>query len=522
MTRRPTTRTESGEGGPRVKLALGSAAVRAAEEAAVSAGASHGDLMERAGAALAAETASIAPEGRILVVTGKGGNGGDGWVAARRLVEGGRDARVFALAPPASLTGAASAAAGAALESGVRWSTGAADALVLELAEASAVVDAVFGVGLRDAPDPAFADAIDAMDDADAPVVSADVPSGVDADTGAVPGVAVHADVTVTFGFPKPGLLLFPGAGHAGELVVADIGVEEPEELTGALEVWDWSDLAFLMPWPAAADHKGTRGAVLVVGGAPGMTGAVCLAASGALRAGAGYVTAAVPAPSLAVVECTLTTPVKTGLPAGPDGALDASATARVLELAQRAQAVVVGPGLGRSDGTRACVRALVREIDRPLVLDADALWALTGEMGSLRDRRAPAVLTPHAGEAASLLGLTREAVEADRPAAARALSGGSVVAVLKGARTLVSDGERVVVTMTGGPGLATMGTGDVLAGIVGALLAQGLGPLEAAALAAHLHGAAGDAASGALTPVCCTAEDVLTYLPEAVRALVG
>jgi hydroxyethylthiazole kinase-like uncharacterized protein yjeF len=505
-----------------VKLALGSDAVRAAEDAAVSAGVSLVELMERAGAALAAEVAAVVPEGRVVVVTGTGGNGGDGWVAARRLSEGGRDALVFALAEPDALSGAASAAAAAALVAGVTWRTGAVDALVLELADAAVVVDAVFGVGLRDAPRPPYADALVAIDDADAPVVSADVPSGVDADTGAVPGAAVQADVTVAFGFPKPGLLLFPGAGQAGELVVADIGLPGPPDPSGALEVWDWSDIAYLLPWPAETDHKGVRGAVLVVGGAPGMTGAVCLAASGALRVGAGYVTVAVPAPTLAVVECKLTAPVKAGLPSGPDGALDAAATGRLLELAERADVVVLGPGLGRSDGTRACVRALVRELDRPLVLDADALWALAGDMGPLRDRHAPTVLTPHAGEAASLLGITREAVEADRPAAVRALSGGACVALLKGARTLISDGRRVVVTMTGGPGLATMGTGDVLAGVVGALLAQGLPALEAAALAAYLHGAAGDAASDDLTPVCCTAEDVLTYLPEAVRALVG
>jgi hydroxyethylthiazole kinase-like uncharacterized protein yjeF len=505
-----------------VKLALGSDAVRAAEDAAVSAGVSLRELMERAGAALAAEVAALAPEGRVVVVAGKGGNGGDGWVAARRLTEDGRDVLVFAVEEPDALAGAAGEAAAAALAAGVPWCAGAVDALVISLADAAVVIDAVFGVGLRDAPLPPYAEVLAAMDDTDAPVVSADVPSGVDADTGRVPGAAVHADVTVAFGFPKPGLLLFPGAGLAGELVLADIGLPEPADLSGALEVWDWPDLAFLLPWPAATDHKGTRGAVLVVGGAPGMTGAACLAASGALRSGAGYVTVAVPSPSLAVVECKLTAPVKVGLPAGADGALDASATARVLELAERADAVVVGPGLGRSEGTRACVRALVRTLDRPLVLDADALWALIGDLDSLKARRACTVLTPHAGEAASLLGMTREAVEADRPAVARALSGGPCVAVLKGARTLVSDGERVVVTMTGGPGLATMGTGDVLAGVVGTLLAQGLAPLEAAALAAHLHGAAGDAASEDLTPVCCTAEDVLTYLPEAVRALAG
>jgi hydroxyethylthiazole kinase-like uncharacterized protein yjeF len=335
-----------------------------------------------------------------------------------------------------------------------------------------------------------------------------------------VPGAAVSADVTVTFGWAKTGLLLSPGAAHTGEILVADIGLPQPGDLTGALEIWEWSDLALLLPLPSPTDHKYDRGRVIVVGGSPGMCGAAVLAAHGALRMGAGHVTLAVPAPCLAVVESAILAPVKVPLPVEPDGGLAAPALAHLLGLSASADAVVLGPGLGRVGSTPDAVRAFLRDSKAPVVLDADGLHAIGSDLESLRSRGASTVLTPHSGEAARLLGVSVEEVESDRPAAARALAGGGLTCVLKGARTLVSDGERVVVTMTGGPALATLGTGDILAGMTGALLAQGLDPLEAGALAAHLHGAAGDAAAMRLTSVCCTAPDVLTYLPEAVRDL--
>jgi NAD(P)H-hydrate epimerase len=506
-----------------LRLAVTARLVRGSEEAAVSRGTTLAELMERAGTAVAAEAASLCPAGPVLVVTGRGNNGGDGWVAARCLLEAGQAVSVLALAGPDALGPLAAAAARAAIRAGVPWRpVTTPDETVLALAGAALVVDAVFGIGLRDAPREPAAALLDSMDDADAPVVAVDVPSGVDADTGAVPGAAVRAGVTVTFGWAKAGLLLHPGAGRAGDVVVAEIGLLEPGDLTGALEVWDWSDLSLLLPLPSPTDHKYDRGRVIVVGGAPGLTGAAVLATEGALRMGAGHVTVAVPAPSLQVVECAVIAPVKAALPVDPDGGLGADALARLLELSASADAVVLGPGLGRAGSTRATVREFLRSSTVPVVLDADGLYAIGADLQDLRKRGAPVVLTPHAGEASRLLGISAEAVVADRPAAARAIAGGSLTCVLKGARTLVSDGERVVVTMTGGPALATLGTGDILAGIVGALLAQGLDPLAAGARGAHLHGAAGDAAALRLTPVCCTAPDVLTYLPEAVRTLLG
>jgi len=505
-----------------MRYALTVEQMRTAERRAVEAGATLRGLMEAAGAALAAEISSRFPSRRALVVAGGGNNGGDGWVAARLLHEAGRDVSVLSAVEPADLESPADEAFLAARDAGVRWSVqGRADRAMLALSGAEVVIDALLGIGASGAPRGPYAEIIDAIGDAHVAIVSADIPSGVDADTGATPGASIAADVTVTFSAAKAGLLMQPGASRAGELVVAEVGVP-PDllALRGALEVWTWEEYARLLPVPRLGENKHSRGRLLIVGGAPGMTGAVCLAAMGALRSGAGYVTVAVPAPSRSIVEGKLTAPVKLALPSDPDGALVPEAVDAVLEAAKRADAVVLGPGLGRAESTQAAVRALVERIGVPLLLDADALFALGTHIGIVASRTAPTVLTPHAGEAARLLAAATDVVEADRPGTVRALARGRSVALLKGPATLIAGQERLVVNPTGGPGLATLGTGDVLAGVIGALLAQRLGALDAAALGAYLHGAAGDAGSNALTPVCCTAEDVVAYLPEAVRPL--
>lgn len=496
--------------------------MREAESRAVEAGATLAGLMEAAGAALAAEASAMAPEGPVVVAAGRGNNAGDGWVAARLLHSAGRDVRVLAISGPDGLPEPAAAASNAAVAAGVPWSeaAGPQDA-VLAFAGAALVIDALLGIGARGEPRPPYAEVIEALNDSDALVLAADVPSGVDATTGVVAGEAVFADATVTFSAPKLGLALQPGRALAGDVVVADVGVPAAAlEPDGAAESWDADDLAAQLPSPGVLESKYTRGRLLVVGGAPGMTGAVCLAASAALKAGAGYVTVACPAPSLPVIECKLTSPVKVALPAGAGGELDPSALDALVGLAARADAVVLGPGLGRSDATCAVARALLARCEVPVVADADALFALVGHVDALAGARGPVVLTPHAGEAGRLLGVGADIVEEDRLSAARELARDGAVVVLKGPSTIVAAGRRASVNATGGPGLAKLGTGDVLAGVLGALLAQGVAPFEASVLAVHLHGAAGDLASRDLTAVCCTAEDVVAYLPEAVRPL--
>jgi ADP-dependent NAD(P)H-hydrate dehydratase / NAD(P)H-hydrate epimerase len=497
---------------------------RAAEARAVATGVALSELMDRAGSSVAAEVTALVPRGRVVVAAGAGNNGGDGWVAARRLHEAGRDVIVLTAAAADQLPSPAREAVRDAVEAGVPWRNvdgGAQAAGTLE--GASVVVDALLGIGLHGAPRQPFADLIRAINHVGVPVVAVDVPSGVDSDTGEAPGAAVNAGVTVTFSAPKVGCILYPGASFTGELVVADIGLD-PAFLRseGAPESWDVVDYARHLPRPHWNDRKGTRGRVLVVGGSLGLTGAVCLAAGGALRSGAGFVTVAVPRSSLSVVETKLTAPVKLGLPADGAGAMSLEAVGVVLEAASRADAVVLGPGLGRAAQTGEAIRALVERLDIPLLIDADALYALGDDLGAVAGRTAPTVLTPHAAEAARLLGATPEKVDADRLAAVRALAVGRATAVLKGPATLIAGGGRIVVNPTGGPGLATLGTGDVLSGIVGALLARGMLALDAAVLGAYLHGAAGDSAALGLTALCCTAEDVAAHLPSAVRPLMN
>jgi NAD(P)H-hydrate epimerase len=484
--------------------------------------------MERAGGALAAEVERRAPEGEIVIVTGKGNNGGDGWVAARALAEAGRAVRVLACAPPDDLTGPAAEAAHTAARVGVAWADASdVDALTQALAGARAVVDAVFGIGFAGEAREPYASAIEAIaaaHDAGVIVVSADVPSGVDADTGAAGGAAVRASVTVTFSALKPGLLLHPGAALAGELVTADIGLPTVPGPSGALEVWDAQDHRALLPAAEPDSHKGSRGRVLVVAGSHRFAGAAVLSASGAARMGAGYVIVAVPSPVVAVVQSALPHVIVADVEADTDGGFGQSAATTVRDLAADADAVVVGPGIGVGEGAVALVSELIDSVDVPLVLDADALNALGSEwsrpLSAREGRGAATIVTPHPGEAARLLGIKPGDVQANRPAAARSLVGARRVCVLKGARTIVAGASRAAVTRAGNPGMATAGTGDVLAGMLGTLLAQGLEPYDAGVLGAYLHGRAGDLAATDLTETCLVASDLPAYLSAAVWEL--
>jgi NAD(P)H-hydrate epimerase len=514
-----------------MRYALTAEQVRDREMAAVDSGAtSMKVLMERAGGALAAEVARRAPTGEIVVVTGKGNNGGDGWVAARALAEAGRAVRVLACAPPDELTGPAAQAAHTAARAGVAWAAAFdGDALLKALEGAAVVVDAVFGIGFAGTAREPYASAIAAMvaaRDAGVLVVAADVPSGIDADTGAAQGPAVRASVTVTFSALKPGLLLHPGAAHAGKIAIADVELPVAQVPAGALEVWDPQDYRALLPATEPDAHKGSRGRVLVVAGSHRFAGAAVLAAAGAARMGAGYVIAAVPSPVVSVVQSALPHVVVADIGADDGGGFGPSAAAAVRRLAPHAAAVIVGPGIGLGEGAVALVSELIDGVEVPLVLDADALNALGTEwsraLKAREGRGATTIVTPHPGEAARLLGIKPGDVQANRPAAARCLVGARRVCVLKGARTIVAGARRAAVTRAGNPGMATAGTGDVLAGMLGTLLAQGLEPYEAGVLGAYLHGRAGDLAAADLTETCLVAGDLPTYLPAAVRELTG
>jgi NAD(P)H-hydrate epimerase len=415
-------------------------------------------MMERAGRAVADAVLRRYPDARrIAAVCGKGANGGDGRIALRVLAEAGRETSE-------------------------------------ELDGADVVIDALFGTGFHGAPRDDAARLIDDMLWTGTPIVAVDLPSGVDASTGEIAGAAVVADVTVTMHAPKVGLAVAPGHFYAGDVEVADIGIA-PGQTRHRLVT---QEILELVPRRHLTDTKYSAGAVLAVGGSPGMTGAICLTAKAAFRADAGYVAVATHEESLPVVEAQVLEAVK--VPRD-----------RVDEFAERASALAIGPGLGRGDEERALVRRLLAELELPAVVDADALFEL--EPG---DWPAPRVLTPHSGELARLLGEDSKWVDEHRlEALRRAVDRYRCVVLLKGSDTLVgAPDEGVLVSTAGRASLATAGTGDVLTGIIAAFLAKGMDARVAAAAGAFAHGRAAELAPH---EVGLVASDVVAALPSAL-----
>jgi ADP-dependent NAD(P)H-hydrate dehydratase / NAD(P)H-hydrate epimerase len=470
------------------------------------------ELMERAGAGLAALAAEVAPDGPVAIVCGKGNNGGDGYVAARLLREAGRDVRVLATAPLEELQG--DARANAERLPGPPAEPFAAAALD----GAQVAVDAVLGTRFAGEPRGAAAEAIAALNAWDGAVVACDVPSGVDASTGAVAGAAVHAVATATFAAAKPGLWITPGKAHAGAIRVVDIGIPRGAPVP-APEIGLIHDAALLalVPRRRPGWTKFTSGHVLVAGGARGLSGAPCLAAEAAQRAGAGYVTACVPASLEPIFEVRLLEVMTRGLP-DADGAHTAAGADTVLELAGRGGALVAGPGLGRTDGAVAFIRRVVGETDLAVLLDADGLNAYAGDLAALAARAAPTVLTPHEGELGRLLGVDSDAVRARRLEHARAAArDAQAIVVLKGDDTLVAEpGGTVAVSPGASAALATAGTGDVLSGVVATMLARGVDPFAAACAGVRLHARAGVRAAGEKGVDGVIARDVIEALPHA------
>jgi ADP-dependent NAD(P)H-hydrate dehydratase / NAD(P)H-hydrate epimerase len=428
----------------------------AAEMRAAEAGHDVEQMMERAGRAVAEETLAHYPAARSFAgVYGGGANGGDGRIAAELLRSAGWEER--------------------------------------SLGEADVVIDALFGTGFRGAPREEAARQIQAMNSAGRPVVAVDIPSGVDASTGEVPGEVVHASLTVTFHGLKVGHEVAPGRFHAGEVVVADIGLEPVETEHGLVT----PEILDSVPRREPGDTKYSAGSVLVVGGSPGMTGAVCLTAEAAFRADAGYVAVAAPPESLPVIETRLLEAVKRPLD-------------EVWEAAERASALAIGPGLGRE--RQELVRRLLDEIDLPAVVDADGLYGLEPV-----ERRAATVLTPHSGELGRLIDEEASWIEAHRlEALRRAVEQFQCVVLLKGEGTLVGAPGAGALVSGGFPSLATAGTGDVLTGVVASFLAKGMDARLATAAAARAHT---QAAVTAPHKAGLVASDLLQTLPSVLDA---
>jgi NAD(P)H-hydrate epimerase len=470
------------------------------------------ELMETAGRAVAETVGTLALDGPVRIVCGKGNNAGDGLVAGRYLAEAGFDVEALLLWPAEELSEDATAN----LERfAAEYVSGD---LNLRLADSGAVVDAIFGTGFAGKPrDPALA-AIVAINACDAPVVACDIASGVDASSGEVAGAAVEADFTVSFHVAKLGHRIAPGKWHTGELRIAPIGIPagaSVEPFAGTI-----SPTALRLPPPRGPrSTKFSSGQVTIAGGSRGLTGAVQMSSLAAIRAGAGYATVAVPADLELIFEGGQPEVMSVGCPGG-DGCLALGSAKALLRAFERAAAGVLGPGLGRDPDSVELAREVLPSIEVPLVLDADGLNAFAGEPERIAARDAPTLLTPHAGELGRLLGRSSEEVEEHRLEAVReaARTTGAVV-VLKGDDTIVSDGERLAINALSAPALATAGTGDVLSGIAAAMLARGLEPFAAASAAVIVHARAGrDAAQriGAAESVIAT--DVIDSIAVGMR----
>lgn len=485
------------------------------------------DLMERAAAEVAAEVLELLPgrgkRYRVSVFCGAGNNGGDGIAAARRLFLAGVCVRVFLVGEYEKLTPDAMAEAGLLSECGVeleRYEPEDRDQSSW-VRSSSVLVDALFGVGLSREIDPAsrFAAAVDLMNGCRGKVVSADIASGVAADTGKILGCAVRAERTVTFTLPKIGQYVGDGAVYSGQVRTADIGI--PADLVRkavcSAQTVEAPFVRAALPERRVDGHKGTFGKLLIVGGAVGYTGAPYLAASAAVRSGCGLVYLGVPE-SIWEIETVRSVSAMPFPLADRSGKLRWKAAGAILERLRDCDVLALGPGLGRSEETGRLVRTLLEEVEKPVVLDADGINALEGHIDSLDARRGRVtVLTPHDVE---FLRAGGELGTGDRLGAARryAQAHGCVL-VLKGHRTVVAmPGGNVLVNTTGGSGLAKGGSGDVLTGLIGSLLAQGASPAQAAAAGVWLHGRAGDLAEVRLTAYCVTPEDVIAGFPEAFR----
>ena len=469
------------------------------------------ELMERAGEGLTRVIAQHAPAGRIAILSGKGNNGGDGLVAARLLRGAGRDADVLAVWPPEELRGDAA-------EQLRRLPGDPPAAFAAERLDGAALlVDALLGTGSTGAPRDPAGSVIEAVNAAGAPVVAADVPSGVDASTGEVAGAAVRAVATATFHAAKPGLWINPGKEHSGAVDVIDIGIPSGGLADPAIGLIGEGVLA-AVPHRESGSTKFSSGNVVVIGGSAGLTGAPTMSAQAAMRAGAGYVTVATAQQLQSTFALRLLEAMTIGLPSD-GGDLGTDALEPALKAIERADAVVLGPGLGRAAGTQALVHELAGRIDVPLVVDADGLNALAEVFpGPLPGRDAPTVLTPHAGELGRLLGIESAEVGRHRLAHARdAAARSGAIVVLKGDDTLVAvpDGS-VAVSPGGAPALATAGTGDVLSGVLGALLAKGLSAEHAACAGVLAHVRAGRLAAEPHGPDGVIASDVIDHLRPA------
>lgn len=463
----------------------------------------------------------------VTIVAGKGNNGGDGFVVAKHLKKAGAAVAVYLLANENEISPDAKASLAAYKKiRGKFYPKSSYDFKRLQtcLEESDLVVDAIFGTGLSSPVKGLAKEAIEAINTSSKPVVSIDIPSGVNADTGEVMGTAVTAELTVTLGLPKLGFFLYPGAEHVGLLKIVDIGITKVlvDRLQVRIELLTGDQMVDLLPRRPSNAHKGSFGHTAVIAGSVGKTGAAVMASLSALRVGAGMVTLALPESLEATLPKRPWEIMTLPLPETVDHTIGLSAEKAIMRFLEGKAAVAIGPGLSTHVETQELVRNLIKQNEIPTVLDADGLNAFAGKAALLSKSRAPLILTPHPGEMSRLSGLSTEKIQKDRLGVARQFSQEHRVhLVLKGAKTVIAEPSGFLsINPTGNPGMATAGTGDVLTGIIAGLLAQGLSPAAAAKLGVYLHGLSGDIVAAQRGSVGLIAGDLIEQIPAAIRTL--
>ena len=468
------------------------------------------------------------PNSRILFLCGPGNNGGDGYVMARYLHQKGFVVSVLVLSEYRKISGDAGVNLKIIQRMGldVREAPGPEPWIAHQdcIENSDFIVDAILGTGLSSNVRGFYRQVIEAVNASGKPVVAVDIPSGLHADTGAVMGAAVRADLTATFGFPKLGQLLFPGAALTGRLFRIDIGIPRAaaDRVPALCRLIEARDMEGILPSEDPDVHKGTRGHLLVLAGATGKTGAAALASMAALRAGAGLVTLGIPRSLNPILESKLTEVMTRPLPETEAGTLSLDAEGEIWRILEGKNALALGPGLSTHEETVRLVRRIVSRCPVPIVVDADGLNALQGDLTPIHAAKNPVILTPHPGEMARLSGLSNSEVQADRAGlASRFVREHGCHLILKGARTIVArpDG-RVHVNPTGNPALASGGSGDVLTGLLGGFLTRGLAPEKAAMAAVYLHGLAADFLAEEMGQAGILAGDLIGVIPSLMAAL--
>lgn len=486
-------------------------------------------LMENAGRGAACAVEDYIADkdiNKVLIVAGKGNNGGDGFVLARHLVNGGLDCEICLAGEKTDVGGDARTNMDVAAAMGIKIDEMVENITPLEkvIHQSDLIIDALLGTGLNQPVKDFYRGIIDAVNFSELPVISLDIPSGLDSTTGRPLGAAIEADMTVTFCLPKVGTVIYPGADYVGELVLADIGapyelLEDDDFKTSLIMEEDMVDILL----PRGGDtHKGTYGHLLIVAGSTGKSGAAVMTARAAMRSGAGLVTVAAPSGINIILEMKLTEVMTEPLSGKDEGFLDSSAIEGVKALLDNKASIVIGPGLSRREETGRLVREVTRKLKIPALLDADALWHLSGEKNIIKEAAIPLILTPHPGEMAHLLGISSKEVQEGRISVSRKFATDyNCYLVLKGARTLVATPEgEVFINRTGNPGMATAGTGDVLSGMIGSFLGQGYSPLEACLASVYLHGQAGDLAAKEKGEASLIATDIIEKIPEVINKI--